>query len=152
MGMGDDVLAAYNQKRAEERERATPPRPVPTVYLISPCTKPRQTQRDKWLDPPRKGVAAYRAFADQIRGAMNSIPLSGAHVTFVVPMPGSWSPHKRALYDGARHQQRPDIDNLLKALLDAVCPANDCMVWDIRASKIWGTRGEIRICVIGGDK
>ncbi|MGL5040059.1 MAG: RusA family crossover junction endodeoxyribonuclease, partial [Aeromonas sp.] len=37
-------------------------------------------------------------------------------------------------------------DNLEKALLDAIY-ANDCQIWDGRATKRWGVEGRIEIAV-----
>lgn len=45
---------------------------------------------------------------------------------------------------GKPHQQKPDADNLLKSLMDAIY-SEDCAVWDIRVTKRWGNAGEIII-------
>jgi len=43
-------------------------------------------------------------------------------------------------------QQRPDLDNLLKALADAVCPDDDSHIWHlVGLSKVWGDDGRILI-------
>ena len=112
------------------------------TYSITPTSKPRQTQRDKWAKRP--SVMRYRAFADSCREEGVVIPKSGCHVTFYMPMPASWSQKKRANHFRRPHQQRPDIDNLLKSLLDAV-HKDDSGVWDIRATKVWNDRGQIVI-------
>lgn len=62
----------------------------------------------------------------------------------IVPMPKSWSKAKREQYVGQPHQQKPDKDNLEKALLDAVFD-EDSHVWDGRVTKIWGETGQIII-------
>ena len=59
-------------------------------------------------------------------------------------MPKSWSKKKKAVFLGKAHQQTPDIDNLLKSVLDATFE-NDCHVWDIRALKLWAVDGYIEI-------
>ena len=111
-------------------------------YPITPVPKPRQTRADKYLQRPP--VLRYRAFADQCRAMGVQVNESGDRVLFVMPMPASWSKKKREQMLGEPHQQTPDIDNLIKALLDAVLK-QDCAVWDIRASKLWGNDGEIQI-------
>jgi len=116
-------------------------------YPITPVPKPRQTQRDKWR--PSKATKRYRAFADEVRAHGVRIPESGAHVTFVMPMPVSWSKRARARMDGRPHQQKPDKDNLEKACLDALY-GDDSGVWDLRVTKVWGAKGEI-IVETGGD-
>ena len=49
---------------------------------------------------------------------------------------------------GAPHTIKPDLDNLLKALIDALLPAGDEHLHRINASKIWGPKDEI---VLYGD-
>ena len=111
-------------------------------YNVTPVPKPRQTRSDKWKKRP--SVIKYREFADQVRAAGIEIPVSGAEIVFKLPMPISWSKKKRAKMLGSPHQARPDIDNLLKALLDAIFDEDSC-VWDIRASKLWSESGSITI-------
>ncbi|MDY4380363.1 RusA family crossover junction endodeoxyribonuclease [Pectobacterium brasiliense] len=112
------------------------------TYNITPLGKPRMTQRDKWQKRPP--VLRYRAFCDEVRLNKITLPESGWHVTFVLPMPPSWSKKKRAEMNGKPHQQKPDKDNLEKALLDAIFD-DDSRVWDGRVSKVWGESGQIII-------
>ncbi len=112
------------------------------IYNITPVSKPRQTRSDKWNKRPC--VVNYRAFADECRLKKVHIPESGAHITFYIPMPKSWSKKKAQEMDGKPHQQTPDKDNLEKALMDAVLK-QDCMVWDSRVSKRWAREGYIEI-------
>ena len=112
------------------------------VWVIEPMGKPRMTQADKWKVRPE--VARYRAFKDECRLRNVCLPEAGATVTFTLPMPQSWSKKKRLAMDGQPHQQKPDVDNLAKALLDAVFPDDSC-VWDIRCRKVWGNVGTIMI-------
>lgn len=109
---------------------------------FSPIPKPRMTQRDKWARRPC--VLRYFAFKDKVRAAEARIADSGSVITFVVPMPKSWSKKKRAAMDGTPHQQKPDIDNLTKALLDAIFD-DDSRVYQISTSKVWGVHGQIVI-------
>ena len=46
--------------------------------------------------------------------------------------------------DGSKHEDKPDLDNLLKALGDALYD-NDSCIWDVRITKIWGYEGKIVI-------
>jgi len=59
-------------------------------------------------------------------------------------MPKSWSQKKKKEMNGKPHRQTADIDNLLKALIDALL-SEDKQVWDVHASKRWGEVGQIRI-------
>lgn len=114
------------------------------LIAITPVPKPRMTQRDKWAKRP--AVLRYRAFADELRLQLNgwNIPPFGLHLTFHVQMPPSWSKKKRSAMDGQPHQQKPDVDNYLKAFMDAV-EADDAYVWDVRATKRWSTAPGIEI-------
>ena len=132
------------QMRAEKLTR--PPleaEPVligdPIEYPITPVGKPRMTQRDRWKKRP--AVLRYRAFCDQARKLEIEVP-NGSRVTFVLPMPRSWSAALRLSMNGRPHLQRPDVDNLLKALLDAVY-AEDATVYDVHPVKRWGHSGAI---------
>jgi len=112
------------------------------IYDITPVPKPRQTQSDKWKKRPC--VMRYRAFADECRLKKVNIHDMGDTVTFWMPMPKSWSKKKKEEMDQTPHQQRPDIDNLTKALLDALFK-EDCTVWSICTHKIWAYKGAIEI-------
>nr|WP_255711949.1 RusA family crossover junction endodeoxyribonuclease [Xenorhabdus sp. PB30.3] len=100
------------------------------------------TQADRWRK--RKPVLNYYAFKDEIRLNNITLPESHYHITFVIPMPPSWSKKKRTAMNGKPHQQKPDKDNLEKALLDAVFD-DDSRVWDGRVTKLWGEKGQIII-------
>jgi len=73
-------------------------------------------------------------------------------VTFVIPMPESWSRKKKAEQLGEYHRQTPDLDNLEKALKDCLFyehPVhNDCEVATAHESKIWGETGMIIVDTI----
>jgi len=112
-------------------------------YYITPVSKPRQTRADKWKKRPC--VMRYRAFADEVRANEIEILSCGTEVTFFIPMPKSWSEKKKAEMSCKPHQQKPDIDNLLKALLDAVFK-DDSHVYDIRARKVWSSTAGIEVC------
>jgi Holliday junction resolvase RusA-like endonuclease len=111
-------------------------------YLITPVAKPRMTRSDKWKK--RKCVLKYWAYRDEIRLFRVKIPESNARIIFYLPMPDSWSKKKKEQMLGKPHQQKPDIDNLVKGILDATYK-DDSTVWDIKAAKYWGRRGEIYI-------
>ncbi|MGQ0329406.1 RusA family crossover junction endodeoxyribonuclease [Citrobacter portucalensis] len=111
-------------------------------YPITPVGKPRMTCADKWKKRPE--VLRYRAFCDEVRLQGIELPESDAHVTFILPMPASWSKKKRADFNGKPHQIKPDFDNMMKALMDAIYE-NDAHIWDARVSKLWGETGRIII-------
>ena len=116
------------------------------IFNITPMGKPRMTRADKWKQ--REVVMRYRAFCDEVRLKNVAMPEQGGHITFVVPMPKSWSQKKRVTMNGQAHQQKPDADNMIKALMDALF-TDDAHIWDFRVTKVWGESGQILISDIG---
>ena len=110
-------------------------------FPITPMPKPRMTRSDKWKKRPC--VMHYRAFKDECRLYGVEVASEQA-VTFVLKMPAGWSEKKKLTFDGLPHTQRPDLDNLLKALWDAVAP-EDSHLHSVTASKVWGRTGQIII-------
>lgn len=113
------------------------------IIDITPVSKPRQTRADKWKQRP--AVMRYRAFADELRLKVGKYK-PGYHVSvvFIVPMPKSWSKKKKVEMNTKPHQQKPDIDNYVKAFLDALCEDDSHVYW-LEAVKIWGYEGKIII-------
>ncbi len=110
------------------------------TYNIVPVGKPRMTQADRWQS--RKRVNRYWAYKLQVRKANIILSESGDKVMFVMPMPKSWSVRKKNKYAHLPHQQKPDLDNLIKGLWDAVFE-DDSHVWQVIAEKVWGHEGQI---------
>lgn len=91
---------------------------------------------------------SYWKFCDELRKEWGTSEVPDRlSLVFHVPMPASWSEKKKKMMDGAPHQQRPDIDNFIKAFLDALCE-DDSYVWTVRATKIWGREACIDVDVI----
>ena len=112
-------------------------------FVINPCPKPRQTRADRWKQRPC--VMKYRAFADALRSFAKQqgyVLGDSLNITFCIEMPGSWSGKKRKEMDGKPHQQRPDLDNLVKSFQDAML-SEDSGVWNLKAEKLWGYVGQI---------
>lgn len=101
---------------------------------ITPVAKPRMVRGDKWKKRPC--VLKYRTFCDEIRlKHPKSLPQT-IDLIFYMPMPKSWSKKKIAQMHLNPHQAKPDIDNLIKSVLDALC-ADDSYIWSIKATKLW---------------
>jgi Holliday junction resolvase RusA-like endonuclease len=64
------------------------------------------------------------------------MPPIGASITFVIPVPRSWSNKKKKLYHGTFHQSKPDIDNLQKAFLDSLMK-EDKQIAHLEVQKRW---------------
>lgn len=112
---------------------------------VTPIGKPRQTQSDRWRQRP--AVIRYRYFCDELRAFLPGYELPAeVRVTFFMPMPPSWSKKKRLAMVGAPHQQRPDIDNAVKSILDALAK-EDSHVYLLHAEKYWSYEGSIELGV-----
>lgn len=110
-------------------------------YNITPVAKPRMTRSDKWKKRP--ATDKYWRFKDEVRTAGIELH-NGCTVTFYVPMPKSWGKKKRESMRGQYHQQKPDVDNYAKALLDAIYD-DDSHIADIRIIKVWADHGAIEV-------
>jgi len=107
---------------------------------IPPCPKPRMTRADKWKK--RQSVVKFFAFRDAVRQwpreTMHNkiLEMESFEIEFHVPMPKSWPKWRKECTNGTPHQQRPDLDNYLKAWKDSVYE-EDAIVWRVKASKLW---------------
>lgn len=110
-------------------------------YNITPVAKPRMTRSDRWKQRPC--VIRYWDFCDKCRDLEVAIN-NHDHVYFIVPMPKSWSKKKKESMNLKPHEQKPDIDNFLKALLDAIYK-DDSHIYDISVTKLWGYEGRILV-------
>ncbi len=114
-------------------------------FLIDPMGAPRQTRSDAWHDRPV--ILRYRAFRDSLREqaeAQGFTLTDQFTIDFWLPMPASWSKRKREAMFGTPHQQKPDLDNLFKAVTDSLRP-EDSGIWATSITKRWGTTGIIVI-------
>jgi Holliday junction resolvase RusA-like endonuclease len=116
---------------------------------IIPVPKPRMTQRDKWQ--VRAAVLRYRMFCDELRAKYPFELPKTLELRFYLPMSKSWAARKSTALDGEAHQQRPDIDNLCKAVMDALSD-EDSDVYMLHAEKRWSTTPGIWIAELGIDK
>jgi len=106
---------------------------------ITPVPKARETRwTGIWIDKSEKigdpvtkaeyikekkiaPAIRYRAFKNQLNALMNPLDLPECfHVVFVLPMPKSWTNIKKRKIVYTEHLQRPDADNLIKSLFDAL--------------------------------
>jgi Holliday junction resolvase RusA-like endonuclease len=112
---------------------------------IIPSGKPRMTQRDRWKKRP--AVMKYRRYADELRKealTQNFELGEQLDIQFFIPIPKSWSLKKRKAHVGLSHKQRPDLDNLIKAVQDILL-SEDSRIWKVYASKRWSEHGLIII-------
>lgn len=92
------------------------------------------------------GNIASRHFAAPIMGAVR------LEVVACFAIPKSWSKKKVAEHAFRPHCQKPDGDNILKAVKDAlnrIAWADDGQVYDARVRKFWGSIDSTEITVEG---
>lgn len=118
---------------------------VEACFKITPVPAPRMVQSDKW-GTKRPPVLRYFAYRDQLQliAALHGYTVDPVlSMKFIMPMPESWSKSKKFTMDGQAHQQKPDLDNLVKAFKDSLCE-DDSFVHTYRdISKVWGQEGAI---------
>ena len=70
-------------------------------------------------------------------------------ITATFAMPQSWTKAKRTKLDDTPHAQKPDADNVAKAVLDALSGHwdDDCQVYELSVEKRWGTEAQTIISV-----
>ena len=68
---------------------------------------------------------------------------------FYIPMPKSWSKAEKLRMIEVRHLQTPDLDNLQKAVVDALFTkkgGGDAHIWKmLEKEKVWGQEGKVVI-------
>lgn len=115
-----------------------------TVYH-EPMGAPRMTQRDKWKGRPV--IERYHAFRDAIRRDSPVLPQADqieslSWVAYFVPKKA-----KRATMIGKLHRDKPDRDNIDKALLDALFE-EDSAIASGTITKRWGIEARIVVTII----
>lgn len=98
------------------------------TYLLEPVPAPRMTRSAAWSADP--GVLRFKAFCREVRRRGIVLP-----VPFVVEfhLAGKREP-------GSPHLFKPDMDNLVKGLIDAVFwkrKGGDSHMYALAARKLW---------------
>jgi len=112
---------------------------------VDPVPKPRMTASDRWKHRPI--VDRYFRFKDAVLGlsGLGNFKLGDKYkIEFLIRMPDSWAEVKKKRYEGKPHKQKPDLDNLIKAINDCMRAEDEGIHW-IEASKIWWREGKIII-------
>ncbi len=105
---------------------------------ITPMGKPRMVRSDAWKRRPC--VTRYWAFKDELNDLCEKAGYTQRnelYAVFQIPMPKSWSPSKKKLMMGLVHNQKFDIDNIAKAILDCLLPSGDEKVHTVCVKKVW---------------
>lgn len=98
--------------------------------------KPRMTRSDKWKKRPT--VENYRAYKDVLNVYKSRLPdiKTILHLYYLVEMPKSWSDKNKEKMFGQFHQNKPDIDNALKAVMDSLLKEDQSVAVGL-VTKIW---------------
>lgn len=139
------IIDINTKQEPKEQLTADGQKIEPYITLnILPVAKPRMTQSDKWRERPV--VKRYRAFKKELQllcAICQWQPKDELEVTFVLPIPKSWSQRKKRKMVGQPHKQRPDLDNLVKAFKDSLFIEDSHVHTYHKMQKIWGERGQI---------
>jgi Holliday junction resolvase RusA-like endonuclease len=117
------------------------------IIPVVPMPAPRMTQNTYWKH--RK----YFEWKDLVRAELPgySLPVELV-IVFHVPFPKSYSRKKRAELVGHYHDQKPDIDNLVKGFMDVFkkdeagnATGDDKHVAVVHAVKLWAEEGAIEL-------
>lgn len=113
------------------------------AFDIEPMGKPRMTQSDKWKK--RGCVVRYWEFADKLRSDAEKQGLVLGDILIVefhLPCPASWSKKKQQNMWGVPHQQKSDLDNMIKGVAD-ILKKDDKVIHQVFARKLWGIKGQV---------
>jgi Holliday junction resolvase RusA-like endonuclease len=122
------------------------------ILNITPQTNVRATQGDKiFFRIPREKLRPaglsrllrlekYNDYKSSLSALVKqqrfTIPEQNVHMIFYIPVPKTWKEYKKNEMHMKLHQQKPDIDNLVKAVFDSIF-TEDKYIADFRATKRW---------------
>lgn len=118
---------------------------------VKPMGAVRMTQKGKWTSITATRYMNYKKLVGHEMRIQCKEPFVGplkVLVTFTLPMPDSWTGKKKREQLGAAVAVKPDIDNLVKGLLDSankICWQDDNQVTEIVARKRYGYEGAIEM-------
>lgn len=115
----------------------------PQTHLLEPVPAPRMDRTAKWSQKP--GVVRYKAFCAEVRRRKIELPVPFA-VEFYLALreDHSGDPLRSPHMEGDPHLGKPDADNLLKGLIDAVYyrrKGGDSHVHSFVVTKRWSIEG-----------
>lgn len=110
--------------------------------LGDPVGKPSWQKSDKW--DPRENVVRYREWCDAAREAatgrqdtkIDAQTIYHIYIFAHLPMPESWSQKRKNACAGKIHRQKPDSDNITKAVKDALFDEDKFLSGDT-CEKFW---------------
>ncbi len=126
------------------------------IFDVIPMGAVRMSQSDKWKTNPkhtdpnkrqRQVVTEYFDFKTKIKAQAEEMKFllpEVLDIVFLIPMPFTWSEKKKVKHNKTKVMKRPDLDNLVKAFMDALS-VEDGYVWKITAEKRYSFNGSILV-------
>ena len=132
------------------------------VYYGQPAGMPRmRTRRTKFgvlhYVPPKSPGTLFRN-AIRLKGVEQKKLVGPVELRIecLFAMPVSWSKAKKAKHFGKPHTQKPDADNVAKAVMDGLTAAgvwpDDAVVWCLEIRKIWSVQGFCTITAVDSGR
>lgn len=121
---------------------------IPVIPI--PKGRPRFTRRG-FAFTPQKTRVAQETIKWYLKSTFKDKPLTGALqcvIRCVMPIPASLSKKKQGLLAGTWHMKRPDVDNILKLVLDSangILWYDDAQISILTATKEYGRDPRIEI-------
>lgn len=133
------VTVKRKKRKGRKKKKFPPPLSPPvTVSKTIPMpafgkARPRVTKNGTHMP------AEYTKRVNKLRWAFGSVPEGLVHVsvTAVRQVPASWSKKKQAAAIGRYAKPKPDADNILGAVMDALFEDDDRVV-TVFCEKVWG--------------
>ncbi|UQD53323.1 RusA family crossover junction endodeoxyribonuclease [Bacillus methanolicus] len=122
---------------------------------VEPMGAVRMTGRGKFIKPNAQRYLAYKELIQwhvkqQLKRQNTLTGALEVEIRFTMPIPESWSKKQRAAAIGEYHVKKPDADNLVKGVFDAmnkIAWKDDNQVAKITAIKIYGENPGIEITI-----
>ena len=118
----------------------------------TPAARPRVTKHGTYN--PKQKQQDKLSFEIKAQLPLSYIPTTKPvelTIEFFMPIPNSLSIKKKALLTGRPHTSRPDLDNLLKILLDAangVLYKDDSQIYEIHSCKVFSGKPRTELTIL----
>lgn len=122
---------------------------------VEPMGAVRMTGRGKYIKPAAQRYLAYKSriqwlAKQQIKGAFFPTGALEVRITFFMPIPKSWSNVKKADALWKYHTKKPDADNMVKGVFDAlnkIAWNDDNQVAKVTATKVYGDDPGVEVLI-----
>jgi Holliday junction resolvase RusA-like endonuclease len=132
------------------------------VYYGQPAGMPRmRTRRTKfgvlhYVPPKAPGTLFRNAIRLKAADQKKLVGPVALRIECLFAMPVSWSKAKKAKHYGKPHTQKPDGDNVAKAVMDGLTAAgvwpDDAVVWSLEIRKVWSVQGYCTILAVDSGR